>query len=253
MEFLVTSYENSRQSPFLYAASICVAEYGRNPAYPQKLLTMVSALARTSFTFLRTLEDLTCHPDVVEELFYLMGRMITYCPDPLVTSPLLQSLFQCAAVGMQVSHRDANKGTLNFLENTISYGLSLREQPPKPTCQASLEHVLTQEGQTIVTNMARAMMGELPTFSNQVPELLWKLNLLCPELLAQWLSTAFSTAISPPERAKNGFMGALDRGLPRDDFNLAVRAFMSACERERKMQQRTAPSQQQQQHQQRQT
>mgnify|MGYP005850623257 CR=1 FL=1 len=239
MGFLVKSYENSRQSPFLYAASICVAEYGRNPVYQHKLLSMISAMAQTSFTFLRTLDDLTHHPDVVEELFYLMGRMITCCPEPLVTSPLLQSLFQCAAVGMQVAHRDANKGTLNFLDNSVAYGLSLREQPLKPNCQAALESVLTQEGQNITTNMARAMMGELPTFSNQVPELLWKLNLLCPELLAKWLDTAFSTA-NPPERAKSGFMGALDRGLPRDDFNLAVRAFMSACERERKMQQRVA-------------
>lgn len=240
MEFLVKSYERSRQSPFLYAASICVAEYGRNPAYSKKLLDLVSAMAQTSFTFLRTLEDLTHHPDVVEEFFYLMGRMVSYCPDPLVTSPLLGSLFQCAAVGMQVAHRDANKGTLKFLENTVSYGLRLREQPPQPNCQAALEHVLTQEGQTIVTNMARAMMGELPTYSNQVPELLWKLNLLCPELLARWLNTAFAGDATPPERAKVGFMGALDNGLPRDDFNLAVRAFMSACERERKIQPRQA-------------
>jgi len=110
----------------------------RPRAYSLKLLEMVSALAQTSFTFLRTLEDLTHHPDVVEELFYLMGRAITHCPDPLVTSPLLLSLFQCAAVGMQAVHRDANKGTLNFLENAVSYGLRLREQPPNPTCQAAL-------------------------------------------------------------------------------------------------------------------
>lgn len=240
MQFLVVSYQRSRQSPFLYAASICVAEYGRNPAFGPKLLEMVLVMATASFEFLRTLEELTHHPDVVEELFYLMGRMITYCPDPLVTSPLLQSLFQCAAVGMQVAHRDANKGTLNFLDNTVSYGLRLREQPPKSNCQAALEHVLMQEGQNIVTNMARAMMGELPTYSNQVPELLWKLNLLCPEHLVRWLTTAFATAMSPPERARAGFMGALDSGLQRDDFNLAVRAFMNACERERKMKQRPA-------------
>ncbi|CAB9521003.1 Transportin-3 [Seminavis robusta] len=239
MEFLVVSYQRSHLSPFLYAASICAAEYGRNPAYSQKLLEMVSAMAQTSFSFLKTLDDLTHHPDVVEEFFYLMGRMVTFCPDPMVTSTLLQPLLQCAAVGMQVAHRDANKGTLSFLDNTISYGLRLREQPPRPVCQAALEHALTQEGQTIVTNLARALMGELPNYGNQVPELMWKLNLLCPEHLAGWLTTAFTTAMNPPERAKAGFMGALNRGLPRDDFNLAVRAFVSACERERKTQQRT--------------
>lgn len=235
MEVLVRNYQQSRHSPFLYLASICVAEYGRTPEYAQRLFEMISALATTTFSFLRSIEDFTHHPDVVEEFFYLMGRMISCCPDPLVTSPLLQSLFQCAAVGMQLQHRDANKGTLNFLENTVSYGLKLREQQPaNPECQAALEHVLVQEGQNIVTNMARALQGELPTFSNQVPELLWKLNVLCPELLAQWLTNAFSTVV-PPERAKTGFLGALNSGLPRDDFNLAVRAFMNACERERKM------------------
>ena len=99
-----------------------------------------------------------------------------------------------------------------------------------------------QEGQNLVNNMARAMMGDLPTYSNQLPELLWKLNLLCSEHLVQWLTTAFASAMSPPERAKAGFMGALGNGLPRDDFNLAVRAFMNACERDRKMQQRAAPN-----------
>ena len=98
-----------------------------------------------------------------------------------------------------------------------------------------------------MNNVARAMMGELPTYSNQVPELLWKLNLLCPDLLAGWLNAAFAGHAAPPERAKVGFMGALNNGLPRDDFNLAVRAFMSACERDRKLKQTPSLPQQQRQ------
>ena len=237
MEQLVKSYERSRQSPFLYAASICVTEYGRDPAYALRLFEMINALATTSFTFLRDLNDLTAHPDVVEELFYLMGRMMSYCPDPLVRSPLLQSLFQCAVVGMQLDHRDANKGTLNFLENTVSYGLALREQN-KPESQAALEHVLTNVGQAVVNNLARALMGDLPAYSvdlghGSIAGILWKLNLLCPNLIAPWMNTALSPA---PERTRGDFLGALDTGLQREDFNLAVRGFMSACGRHRKLQ-----------------
>jgi transportin-3 len=116
MEELVRSFERSRQSPFLYAASICVSEYGRDPTCARKLFDMVSALAAAAFSFLRDLNDLTQHPDVVEEFFYLMGRMVSYSPDLLIASPLLPSLFKCATVGMQLEHKDANKGTLNFLE-----------------------------------------------------------------------------------------------------------------------------------------
>jgi hypothetical protein len=83
-------------------------------------------------------------------------------------------------------------------------------------------------------------MGDLPAYSNQIPEILWKLNLLCPGLLSQWLSAAFDSA-ALPERAKNDFMGALDTGLARDEFSLAVRAFQSACARERRLRKAQRP------------
>ena len=231
---LVHSFERSRQSPFLYAASICITEYGPNPAYTQRLYDMVANLSTITFSFVRNLEDMTNHPDVVEEFFYLMGRMMNHCPDPIVRGPLLQSLVKCAIVGTELDHQGANKGTLRFLEDTISHGLSLREMN-RPDSQAALEQVLSQEGQHIVANLARALTGDLPAYNErQIPEILWKLNLLCPSLLSQWLAFAFHRVDRMPERAKADFMGALDTGLARDEFSLAVRAFQTACQRERR-------------------
>jgi transportin-3 len=136
---------------------------------------------------------------------------------------------------MQLDHRDANKGTLNFMENSISYGLSLRERN-KVDCQQALEHVLITEGQSIVGNLMRSLMGDLPAYAidvghGSIAGILWKLNLLTPNLVAQWMSVALANA---PERARLDFMSVLDGGLPREDFNMAVRAFMSACRRERR-------------------
>lgn len=233
MKQLVVSFRDTRQSPFLYAASICITEYGHDPAHTQSLYDMVAVMATVFFSFNRNLEELTNHPDVAEEFFYLVGRMMSYCPDPVVKSPLLKSVAQCAVVGMQLDHHGANKGTLKFLENTISYGLVLREQN-KPESQDALARVLAEEGQAIVTNLARAMMGELPSYTNQIPEILWKLSLLCPSLLAQWLTAAFVSTNAAPERAKAEFMKALDTGLARDEFSLVVRAFQTACDRERR-------------------
>ena len=237
MEQLVRSYEITRLSPFLYAASICVSEYGREPQLGLKLFNMISAMAVTSFAFLRSLDDLTRHPDVVEELFYLMGRMVSHCPGPLVTSPLLPSLFQCAAVGMGLDHRDANRGTLNFLENTVSYGLSLRERN-QPEWQQALEQVLATEGRAIAQNLALALMGELPSYNldsgnGSIAGILWKMNLMVPSIFGQWMTAALAPA---PERARQDFLSAMHSGLARDDFNVGVRAFKSACDRHRELQ-----------------
>lgn len=230
MKQMVRSFERTHQSPFLYAASICITEYGHDASYADRLHAMITALSQTVFSFLRSLEDFVNYPDVVEEFFYLAGRMISHCPEPLIKSALLQSLLQCATVGMQLDHPGANKGTMKFLENTVSYGLSLREQN-KPEYQTALGQVLSTEGQAIVSNLVRGMIGELPTYSNHIPEILWKLNLLCPGILAQWLTRAFDS-VSLPDRAKNELMGALDKGLARDEFSLAVRSFENACQRE---------------------
>ncbi|GKY98456.1 hypothetical protein MPSEU_000803000 [Mayamaea pseudoterrestris] len=236
---LVTSYQVTRQSPYLYAASIVVTEYGQNPAFATKIFEMVASMASTSFSFLQSIQDMTNHPDVVEELFYLMARVISCCADLLIVNPLLASLFQCAVVAIQLDHSRANKGTVDFLNKTLSYGLSLRERQ-SPECSASLQNVLTQQGAGLVHNLARALMGDLPIYTNQIPELIWKLNLLCPNLLSQWLASAFGS-VAVPERAKNDFMGALSTNLARDEFNLAASAFQSACLRDRRFRMKRRP------------
>jgi transportin-3 len=237
---LVQSFARTQQSPFLYAASICITEFGNDSRYSALLFEMTKALAGSAFAFLRSFDDMTNHPDVVEELFYLMERIIGNCPVELVRSELLLPLVQCAVAGMRLDHQGGNKGTLKFLDSAITFGLALRERSD-PESQAALERVLLQEGRAIVDNLARSMVGELPSYTNQGPEILWKLNLLCPRLVAQWLTSAFDSVPPLPERAKNDFMGALETGLARDEFSLAARALQMACERERRF--RRAPEQ----------
>ena len=79
-------------------------------------------------------------------------------------------------------------------------------------------------------------MGDLPAYSvetghGSIAGVLWKLNRISPALVSQWLATSLSGA---PLRAREDFTGAMDSQLPREEFNLSVRAFMMACERYRK-------------------
>jgi transportin-3 len=220
----VESFEWSHQSPYLYLASICITEYGRDPAFTSRLLDMVNALAQTTFGFLQSLEHFILHPDVVEELFYCMGRMMNYCPASLTASPLLPSLFQCAVVGMQLDHRDANRGTMNFLEAAVG--------------NIDVNSIAHFPLETVVSQLMKALVGELPAYSidsgsGSIAGILWKLNTKCSQPLHQWMSAALEGLA--PAKEKQDLLHSLAASQNREEFNASVRAFRSACERHRKL------------------
>jgi len=168
---------------------------------------------------------------------------MSYCPEPLVLNTgLLQSVIQCAVVGMHVQHREANKGTLVFLENTIGVGLTVSDTklaipPTAPVIRASLEKVILNCGQAVVNNLAGALLGELPAYSldrgsGSVAGVLWKLNELCPELVLQWIG---GLLVQAPELSRREFIGALKDMVNRDEFNATLRKFKYDCERARKL------------------
>eukprot|EP00586_Coscinodiscus_wailesii_P002595 CAMPEP_0172487086 /NCGR_PEP_ID=MMETSP1066-20121228/15974_1 /TAXON_ID=671091 /ORGANISM="Coscinodiscus wailesii, Strain CCMP2513" /LENGTH=1031 /DNA_ID=CAMNT_0013253477 /DNA_START=327 /DNA_END=3422 /DNA_ORIENTATION=- len=260
---IVRNFDISYQSPYLYLASICITEYGRKLEYVPKLFVMVSQLSTSCFSLLKSIEDFTNHPDVVEEFFYLVGRFMYYCPEPLVLSPLLLSLIQCASVGMHIQHKDANKGTLNFLEHTLTYGIdivsscreaSLQSVPEGGDkdeadavlkakqhlllCQQSLQTAILAEGQNIVSNIGRALIGELPAYtldnrSGSITGIIWKLNVLCPELLLNWLAQPLEWA--PDSPVKTEFINCLRERRGRDELTLATKAFNKYYERMRSL------------------
>ena len=240
VEQTVRNFSSSFSSPYLYLASIIVSEYGRDPAQSKLLYDMVASLSSSVFNALRTTNDFIAHPDVVEEFFFMIGRMVNYCPSPLVQSSLLNSLLQCAAIGMKLHHRDANRGTLNFLENTVSYSLKLRSSSSLNVNEqaniAALEQAILSEGQPLVTNLAQALLGDLPAYrldsgSGSIAGVLFHLNELCPELLMQWIQPPLTCA---PEHAKSQFLATLYNRVARDEFNSSVRRFTAVCERSRK-------------------
>lgn len=240
MEQTVKNFSRSLTSPYLYLASIIVSEYGRNATYSKLLYGMVASLSSAVFNALRTTDDFTAHPDVVEEFFFMAGRMVNYCPTPLVQSSLLNSLLQCAALGMKLYHRDANRGTMNFVENTVSYSLKLRSSTSLDANEqaniAALEQAILAEGQPLVINLAQSLLGDLPAYrldsgSGSIAGVLFYLNQLCPELLMQWIQPPLLPA---PEHAKSAFLVTLHNQVARDEFNSSVRRFTAVCERSRK-------------------
>jgi transportin-3 len=237
MTMIVQFFDLSHQAPYLYLASIVVTEYPRHP----ELINMMKAMCTTAFSFLTSSEVMTSHPDVVEELFYCMGRMIKHCPEPLVnTGDLLSSLVRCALVGIELDHRDANRGTLNFLQHLVTYGLEHRNEA------SAVLATIQQTGPEIVDKLVRALMGELPAYcldggSGSISGILFQLNQLAPhEFQQQWLVAALQRA---PERPRNELLAATSSrrtGNSQVDFDMAVRSFKAASERYRKLNRQTS-------------
>jgi transportin-3 len=240
---LVRNYSASHASPYLYAASVCIGEYANDPTCLDRLYETFTELSNATFGLLQHHENFVSHPDVVEELFFLADRMVSRCPALFFCSPLLHSYIQCASVGMKLDHRDANRGTLTFIESVLGYGLDLSD-PSKNNgnnangaCKDALEKVISTEGEQIVRNLVLSLKGELPCYritynSGSIAGILFKLKTLCPSLLGNWVQNSLA---SDQEILKSVLMNAIVNLCSREEFFESVRRYESICERNRKM------------------
>eukprot|EP00903_Cladosiphon_okamuranus_P011653 g10961.t1 len=241
---LVGTFSVVPHSPCLYCGSICVTEFGRKgPAFATLLFQMLSEFAQAVFRCLQTLDDFTANPDVVEEFFYLAGRFVDYCPEPLVSNPLLSSVVRCGMVGLQLHHREAQRGVLHCFEEVV--GLAMPEFPGgkvNPKAQQfgpTVEQVLRDHGQGLVQELVKCCSGELPSYSidgdgGSVAGLLWRISVLCPAWLQEWLvqtlgalDVKIADNFQKQELMEKLFGAQADKS--RRSFDDAVAGFASAC------------------------
>lgn len=237
---LVNNFSKSRLSPYLYAVSIIIAEYGSDQTCEQYLFQTFEAVSNSTFEILRTFDDFRDHPDVVEELLFLAVKMIQRCPRPFVSNSIFHSFLQCATVGMKQDHRDANRGTLNFLECSIHHGNRLLKNASgdaiEALCRESLEKAVAAEGQQIVTNCILALMGNLPCYrvacsQGSIAGILFELNYLCSAHLMTWIKIPLD---SVPEGAKSMLVDAF-KYSNREYFFEIMELFSNICNENQKL------------------
>lgn len=240
---LTRAYHVSRQSPYLYAASVCVAEFNKDPTCIQKLYEMIENMAKTSFSLLTTPDDFNNNPDVVEELFFLGSRMVQHCPHIFVSSPLFHPFLQGATIGMKQDHRDANRGALNFLETALIFGLILqggggtRQDHQDGMSRKNLEHAFGQEGEKIASNLILSLIGDLPCYristkNGSISGILLRLYKLCPGLLLEWIKVPLSKIHHSQQTM---LLNAFSSHQSQEDFDASVNKFVGVCIRSRKM------------------
>ncbi|OWZ09641.1 hypothetical protein PHMEG_00017620 [Phytophthora megakarya] len=130
-------YTAKPKSSYLYTASMVLKFFSQsNSAEMNSLFAhMLFTLVETTTPIFVSLNDMETRPDVVEEFFFLMERAVRCVPQVLVAPvpassrgatdqgcPLMTSVFSYAVSALAISHNDANKAVLCFLEQV--YGQS---------------------------------------------------------------------------------------------------------------------------------
>ena len=235
MQQLAAAFEHTFRSSYLYCASICVTEFSNKAEYAEPLFGLIGALSQSAFKRFNSVEGFTNNPDVVEEYFYLCSRMINYCSKPIMSSDLLGEMVRCAIVGMQVHHRDANKGVLNFLENVAGF-IALKGAECTEAEKRGVERAIAASGEGVVGGICKALMGDSPLFyldvgSGSLAGVLFKLMQLCPQMMEGWLNSGFQKAQSVGteslrEPLVRGISGC---GGNRAELNRVVRGFHDEC------------------------
>lgn len=132
---LLSFYQADPKSSYLYAGSMVIKYYSSESSESNALellfAKMLASFANTTFPIFNNTMTMQCHPDVVEEFFYLMERGVKCVPNVLLAPPqsdssampLLVSALQASVASLAMTHNDANKAALCFLETCLREGM----------------------------------------------------------------------------------------------------------------------------------
>eukprot|EP00815_Leptocylindrus_aporus_P000349 CAMPEP_0116055780 /NCGR_PEP_ID=MMETSP0322-20121206/3611_1 /TAXON_ID=163516 /ORGANISM="Leptocylindrus danicus var. apora, Strain B651" /LENGTH=920 /DNA_ID=CAMNT_0003539449 /DNA_START=60 /DNA_END=2822 /DNA_ORIENTATION=- len=188
MNLFVILFNEKFKSPFLYGASILVSEFSNAPQLSQ----MILALSSTFFAKLSTLEQYTQAPDVVEEFFYLMGRVVQYSSKVAFKSnEQFELTLNASRIGLKLLHRDAYKAVLVFIESLLASELA---------SNGSLNNILPSyiKGivELLISNLANGTTMNLDGGSGSVCGVLLKFNNLNPTETSSQLNACGAFVIS---------------------------------------------------------
>ena len=211
-QHLAEEYSVSSLAAFLYGGSICVSTFGSKVGSAENghLVAMLSSMTTSFFTEFNGLDKFEKKPDIVEEFFYLMGTVTS--TSPLIFMQTMQStstVYEAGIVGLQMKHRDAHRGILNFFEKVINI---VSPNNKKNTSTAEIQQAVMTKvldfGGRLVSALVMALSGLLTLHTlggtRPISKLfleLWDVSKFVSETLFQeWLSTAVYALPAAPQK-----------------------------------------------------
>jgi len=245
---LLARFRRRPHAAYLYAASILVTELARTDEHIADLFQLCESFSIETFQQLQTFDQYTAMPDLVEEYFFFIARFLSYCPGPLLASPVVDTIVQGGIVGLQLRHREAQSGILTFFEELVSTGIETPHNKQAAEYMARLEPVLAARGAALVGGLVGAVAGALPAYAlddrdagGSAAGVFWKLFHLSEPALRTWLVPAVNqiSASVATVAEKEEFTTKLMNQADRDRFCDVIYDFARLChQRSRKWHQR---------------
>lgn len=194
MQHIIQQFNSTHYCSYLYVGSVIVGEFGEYTKCIQNnmvancdvnstrdaLCGMFLSMSMIFFGTCMSLNDFEQKPDLVEEYFYLVARVIQIFPIQFISSVDCNTVIQAGIVGLQLRHREAQKGILLFFERLIGMYEALAEYP---NYQTNANALLAQHIPSIIYAIFSSLAGITPVFSldenyGSVTDVLWNLKLL---------------------------------------------------------------------------
>lgn len=201
---MVNTYAVYKHSCLLYLGSILVDEFGNDTRCITGLLKMLEAFIEPTFNILQVENGLKDHPDTVDDFFRLSVRFMQRMPLPLLQSPVVAPIINCATLACTLDHRDANMSVMKFLSNLLAHGKPNGDAEIKPFVQ----QIVQIHGETLIGNLLYSSIFYLhPNMLADVADVFMEIKFINNEVFGEALQKSLSQL---PRKNSGGSVTATD-------------------------------------------
>lgn len=117
---------------------------------------------------------------------FCFARYLQRCPIPLLKSELIPPLIECATLGTELDHREANVSVMKFLYDMAHAGRRHKENPDFPERQSLVKNILNQNAPRLVHAVVYNVIFKLPSYTiGDIAELIYEIKEVMPEVRKQ--------------------------------------------------------------------
>jgi len=147
--------------PFVYVAGVTIDMFRNETGCHDMFAHVLETMSLKALEYIGHIADT---PDLVEDLFNMLGRNVRDLPQLIVPKAFFQPIFQCAVAGLLTEHRAAGEMISLFLEDVLTFGVVTQNNAQVHlTLRPYIEQCVLFHGQLLVTNVIVGISGALPT------------------------------------------------------------------------------------------
>eukprot|EP01063_Lacrimia_lanifica_P009428 TRINITY_DN1642_c2_g1_i2.p1 TRINITY_DN1642_c2_g1~~TRINITY_DN1642_c2_g1_i2.p1 ORF type:complete len:962 (+),score=334.57 TRINITY_DN1642_c2_g1_i2:108-2993(+) len=186
---LVEAYNAQPQSAILWVMGMVVSTFGDSPEYVGPIMQVMTLFVERTVTLLGSVgPNVGEYSDYIQELFYIVRMSLLRFPKRLLTSPMMQPVFElslASLVNTNVTREAVFQGVLKFLLDLANPNLS---KLAKEDCATEVQQYLAGKQKQMCEAMLNAVINRDLDSSDRIGDILCSLRTMVPpEDFQQWI------------------------------------------------------------------